>query len=61
MNNESSGKIVALGCFGLIGFASAKSATLFKQAGSRGPVNRAVNSPAAQQRTIGGVHDRVNL
>ncbi len=51
---------VASGYFGIARAATAEAAALGQQLRSRGAVDRAVDTTAAEQRGIGGVDDGVN-
>jgi hypothetical protein len=60
MNDIPRRKPVAMGDLGVAGVAAAKCAAFGEQPGSGGPVDRAIDPAAAEQRTIGGVDDGVN-
>src|SRR5690606_26773100 len=61
VDDPAGGQVVAPGRLGVAGVAAAEGAALGQQAGPGGPVDGAVDAAAAEQRAVGGVHDRVDL
>src|SRR5947209_8776420 len=55
------GQLVTFGDFGFAGHTAVEIAAFLQQLRTGGTVNGAVNSPAAQQSFVGGVHDRIHL
>src|SRR5439155_14444934 len=55
------GQLVTFGDFGFAGRTAVEFAAFLQQLRSRGAVNSAVNSSAAQQRLVGRIHDGIHL
>ena len=51
---------IPFGDLGIAGLAAVQHAAFKNKLGPRGPMNRAIDPTAAQQRRIGGVDDGVN-
>ena len=60
MDNVLCGELIALCNLRFASLAAVQHAALGQKLGPRGAVDRAVHSPAAEQRAVRGVHDRVN-
>jgi len=51
---------MAAGELGIARLAATQPSALGQQLGTGGAMNRAVDAPAAEQRRVGGVDDRIN-
>ena len=60
MDHESRRQAIPSCQLGVPGVAAAEPTALFEQFRSRGPVNRPVDAPSAQERRISRVYNRVN-
>src|SRR5207244_2376641 len=61
VNDESSGQTIAASDFRFTGFTAAKCTAFRKQLRSRGAMNRAIDSSAAEKRRVRRVHNRIDL
>ena len=60
MKNPLRGKMKSRGRLGVARRATTQLSALRQQLGASGPVNGSVHAAAAEQRTVGCIHDRVN-
>ena len=61
VNDPARGKIVAFGDLRLARRAAIQSTALFQELRACRTVNRAIDSAAAQQRRVGGIHDGIHF
>ena len=60
MNDEPGGQSMAMGDLRRTGRAAAKAPALFQETGSGCPVNRAIDTTTAEQRSVGRIDDRAH-
>src|SRR6266567_9633200 len=61
VNDEPGGQTISASSFRLAGFTTTKGSTLCNQFGSRGAMNRAIDSPTTEKCRVRRVHDRIHF
>jgi hypothetical protein len=60
MDDEPGGKTVAFSQFSIAGMTAVQLPAFPQKLGSRGTMNSAIDTPAAQEAGIGGINDRID-